>query len=171
MAEPNMIYKISVLLLLSKVDSPLSNAQIVQFYLDKEYTDYFTIQQVISDLEDSNLIEVNQSHNNTLYTLTTEGQHTLELMHDKITPAIEEDIVSYLKENKLEIRNDNALSANYDKATGGGYIVHCKYIQDKQVLLDLSIHTSSVHQAETICNNWRARHEDVYMSLMDTLIS
>lgn len=171
MAEPNMIYKISVLLLLSKVDSPLSNAQIVQFYLDKEYTDYFTIQQVISDLEDSNLIEVNQSHNNTLYTLTTEGQHTLELMHDKITPAIEEDIVSYLKENKLEIRNDNALSANYDKATGGGYIVHCKYIQDKQVLLDLSIHTSSIHQAETICNNWRARHEDVYMSLMDTLIS
>lgn len=171
MAEPNMIYKISVLLLLSKVDSPLSNAQIVQFYLDKEYTDYFTIQQVISDLEDSNLIEVNQSHNNTLYTLTTEGRHTLELMHDKITPAIEEDIVSYLKENKLEIRNDNALSANYDKATGGGYIVHCKYIQDKQVLLDLSIHTSSVHQAETICNNWRARHEDVYMSLMDTLIS
>lgn len=171
MAEPNMIYKISVLLLLSKVDSPLSNAQIVQFYLDKEYTDYFTIQQVISDLEDSNLIEVNQSHNNTLYTLTSEGRHTLELMHDKITPAIEEDIVSYLKENKLEIRNDNALSANYDKATGGGYIVHCKYIQDKQVLLDLSIHTSSVHQAETICNNWRARHEDVYMSLMDTLIS
>ena len=171
MAEPNMIYKISVLLLLSKVDSPLSNAQIVQFYLDKEYTDYFTIQQVISDLEDSNLIEVNQSHNNTLYTLTTEGRHTLELMHDKITPAIEEDIVSYLKENKLEIRNDNSLSANYDKATGGGYIVHCKYIQDKQVLLDLSIHTSSIHQAETICNNWRDRHEDVYMSLMDTLIS
>ena len=45
MAEPNMIYKISVLLLLSKVDIPLSNAQIVQFFLDKEYTDYFTIQQ------------------------------------------------------------------------------------------------------------------------------
>lgn len=53
MAEPNMIYKISVLLLLSKVDIPLSNAQIVQFFLDKEYTDYFTIQQVISDLEEA----------------------------------------------------------------------------------------------------------------------
>ncbi|MDD6194093.1 MAG: DUF4364 family protein [Lachnospiraceae bacterium] len=171
MAEPNMIYKISVLLLLSKVDSPLSNAQIVQFYLDKEYTDYFTIQQVISDLEDAELVTVSQSHNNTLYSLTPDGKHTLELMHDKITPAIEEDIISYLGDNKLEIKNHNALFANYDKATGGGYIVHCKYIQDKQVLLDLSIHTSSVQQAETICNNWRARHEDVYMSLMDTLIS
>ncbi len=171
MAEPNMIYKIAVLRLLSKVDTSLSNGQVAQFFLDKEYTDFFSIQTVISDLEDAGLIEATSSHNNTLYTLTTEGRHTLELMHDKITPAIEEDIVSYLKENKLEIRNDNALSANYDKATGGGYIVHCKYIQDKQVLLDLSIHTSSIHQAETICNNWRARHEDVYMSLMDTLIS
>ena len=35
MAEPNMIYKISVLLLLSKVDIPLSNAQIVFNFLDK----------------------------------------------------------------------------------------------------------------------------------------
>lgn len=57
MAEPNMIYKISVLLLLSKVDIPLSNAQIVQFFLDKEYTDYFTIQQVISDLEEAHPCE------------------------------------------------------------------------------------------------------------------
>ena len=91
MAEPNMIYKISVLLLLSKVDIPLSNAQIVQFFLDKEYTDYFTIQQVISDLEEAHLVSLSQSHNNTLYSLTDEGSQTLSLMRDKVSSAIEAD--------------------------------------------------------------------------------
>lgn len=170
MAEPNIIYKITVLRLLSKVDENLSNAQIVQFFLDKEYTDYFTIQQVISDLEDARLVASDISHNNTLYTLTPDGAHTLELMHDKISSAIEEDITDYLEKNEIEIKNDNALTANYDKSTGGGYIVHCKYIQDKHVMLDIAMHVATVQQAETICNNWKARHEDVYMSLMDTLI-
>ena len=170
MAEPNMIYKISVLLLLSKVDIPLSNAQIVQFFLDKEYTDYFTIQQVISDLEEAHLVSLSQSHNNTLYSLTDEGSQTLSLMRDKVSSAIEADIVEYLSNHKVEIKKDNALTANYDLATGGGYIVHCKFTQDGHTMLDLSLHASTSEQAETICNNWKVRHEDVYMSLMDTLI-
>ena len=170
MAEPNMIYKISVLLLLSKVDFPLSNAQIVQFYLDKEYTDYFTIQQVISDLEEAHLVTVNQSHNNTMYALTDEGMQTLSLMRDKVSSAIEADMVEYLTHHKFEIKNENALTANYDVATGGGYIVHCKFTQNGHTMLDLSLHASTSEQAETICTNKKVRHEDVYMSLMDTLI-
>ena len=170
MAEPNMIYKISVLLLLSKVDIPLSNAQIVQFFLDKEYTDYFTIQQVISDLEEAHLVSLSQSHNNTLYSLTDEGSQTLSLMRDKVSSSIEADMVEYLSNHKFEIKKDNALTANYDLATGGGYIVHCKFTQDGHTMLDLSLHASTSEQAETICNNWKVRHEDVYMSLMDTLI-
>ncbi len=170
MAEPNMIYKITVLSLLSKVESSLSNAQLVQFFLDKEYTDYFSIQQVISDLEDAEFIRAENTHNNTLYYLTQEGEHTLQLMRDKLTPAIEEDIINYLGDINLAIKIDNALTADYDKAVGGGYIVHCKFIQNKQVMLDLTLHADSLAQAETICNNWKARHEDVYMSLMDTLI-
>lgn len=170
MAEPTLIYKITVLRLLSTAKSPLSNGQISQFFLDKEYTDYFSAQQVISDLEDSNLIVANATHNTTLYTLTPEGATTLDLMRDKLTSAIEDDILSYLKENNLEFQTDNSLSANYDKATGGGYIVHCKYIQNKQLMLEVNLHAGTLQQAETICNNWKARHEDVYMSLMDTLI-
>lgn len=170
MAEPTLIYKITVLRLLSAADSPLSNGQIVQFFLDKEYTDYFSIQQVISDLEDAGYLLASSSHNNTMYTLTSDGSHTLDLMREKITPAIEEDILFYLRENDLEIRTENALLANYDKAVGGGYLVHCQYQQNKKLLLEVNLHAATQQQAETICNNWKARYEDVYFSLMDTLI-
>lgn len=50
MAEPATLYKLIILHMLEHIDFPLSNAQISDFFLDREYTDYFTIQQVIHDL-------------------------------------------------------------------------------------------------------------------------
>ena len=92
MAEPNTIYKITVLAMLEKVDFPLSNTQISNFFLEQDYTDYFTIQQIISGLIDSELIRSESTHNNTQYYITPSGQETLNFFQDKITPAIEEDL-------------------------------------------------------------------------------
>jgi DNA-binding PadR family transcriptional regulator len=170
MAEPNTIYKMTVLSLLSKVDIPLSNLQIVQFFLDCEYTGYFTIQQVLADLQDAHLIQATTDDSQTLYEITPEGLQTLRLMRDKINPEIEEDLCNYLEEHDLEIQTDYALTANYDRSTGGGYVVNCKYTVAGTVMLDLCFHASSASQAKTICNNWKVRYEEVYMSLMDTLL-
>ena len=67
MADPNTIYKMTVLTMLDKVDFPLSNTQLSNFFLEQNYTDYFTVQQVISGLLDSELIRFESTHNNTQY--------------------------------------------------------------------------------------------------------
>ena len=56
MAEPFTIYKLTILNMLDKVDFPLTNTQISNFFLEQDYTDYFRVQQVISDLVEANLI-------------------------------------------------------------------------------------------------------------------
>ena len=50
MAEALTQYKLIVLYMLDHVDFPLTNTQISNFVLEKEYTTYFTIQQAISEL-------------------------------------------------------------------------------------------------------------------------
>ena len=64
MAEPFTIYKLTILNMLDKVDFPLTNTQISDFFLEQEYTDYFRVQQVLNDLADSGLIrtESTQQH-------------------------------------------------------------------------------------------------------------
>lgn len=59
MAEPNTIYKMTILAMLDQVDFPLSNTQISNFFLEQDYTDYFTVQQILSGLLDSELIVQN----------------------------------------------------------------------------------------------------------------
>ena len=56
MAEPLTLYKLIILYMLQKVDFPLSNAQISGFILDKGYTNYFHLQQAISELIESGLV-------------------------------------------------------------------------------------------------------------------
>lgn len=55
------LYKLIILYMLNKVDFPLTNAQISEFFLENEYTNYFSLQEAINDLDDSGLFFRKQS--------------------------------------------------------------------------------------------------------------
>ena len=104
------------------------------------------------------------------YQLTAAGAETLYLLHDRITPAIEEDTRNFFEEQQLSMRQNHTITAAYDGVPGGGYLVHLKLTQDGNTLIDLNLHVMSREQAEVMCMNFRVRYEDVYESLMDTLV-
>ena len=56
MSEPFTLYKLIILYMLQKVDFPLTNSQISEFILDRGYTTYFTLQSVLSELAESDMI-------------------------------------------------------------------------------------------------------------------
>lgn len=170
MAEPFTIYKLTILNMLDKVDFPLSNTQLTNFFLEQEYTDYFRVQQVISDLLEAELIRTESTHNNEHYYITAAGKETLNLLKDKIPDAIEMDINNYFAQNKLELRNDNAIIADYYRTPNRDFAVRCQYRQKDTNLIDLTLSVQTKEQAEAICNNWKKQNEDVYMYLMDILM-
>lgn len=170
MAEPFTIYKLTILNMLDKVDFPLSNTQLTNFFLEHEYTDYFRVQQVISDLLDAELIRTESTHNNTHYYITAAGKETLNLLKDKISDAIERDIIKYFEANRLELRNDNSIIADYYRTPNHDFAVRCQYRQRDTNLIDLTLTVQTKEQAEAICNNWKKQNEDVYCYLMDILM-
>lgn len=170
MAEPFTIYKLTILNMLDKVDFPLTNTQISNFFLEQEYTDYFKVQQVISDLVETDLIRAESTHSNTQYTITAAGKETLGFFKDKISDAIEHDTINYFSKNKLELRNDNAILADYFKTPNQDYAVRCQYRERDTNLIDLTLTVKRKEQAEAICENWKKQNEDVYAYLMDILM-
>ena len=52
MAEASTLYKLVILYMLRKVTFPLTNAQITEFIVGKEYTDYFHVQEGSESLID-----------------------------------------------------------------------------------------------------------------------
>ena len=73
MNETFTLYKLIILYMLDKVDFPMTTSQISEFILDQGYTNYFTLQQALADMVDSDLLRVENTHNRTLYHLTKNG--------------------------------------------------------------------------------------------------
>ena len=96
LSEPLTLYKLMILYMLKRVKFPLTNSQISEFFLSKEYTTYFTLQQALAELTDAHLIQVETTQNSTLYELTREGEDTLGFFGKKISDLIIQDMEEYL---------------------------------------------------------------------------
>lgn len=57
MATPFTVYKLIILYMLRNSSSPITNSEISEFILNREYTNYFHLQQALSELEETELIE------------------------------------------------------------------------------------------------------------------
>ena len=56
METPFTVYKLIILYMLSHSDTELTNSQLSEFILDRDYTNYFHLQQAISELVEAGLI-------------------------------------------------------------------------------------------------------------------
>ena len=80
MQDPLTLYKLIVLYMLDRVNFPLTKTQVIDFMQEKEYTSFFTLQQVMSELEDTGLITAQSIRNRTHLSITDEGLETLRFL-------------------------------------------------------------------------------------------
>lgn len=170
MTELFTLYKLIILYMLNKVDFPLTNAQISEFILDKGYTTYFKLQQALSELITSGFVREESTHNRTFYHLTQEGAETVVYFKNDISPAILEDIDTFLKEKKYELKNEVSVKSDYYKNSNSEYSVRCQVMECGIALIDLTVTVPTQDEAETIANNWTNKNQEVYASIMASLL-
>lgn len=171
LAEPMTLYKLMNLYMLHQVNFPLTNAQLSNFFLDREYTTYFTLQQALNELLDAGLVKKETMRNSSRYEITKEGEETLEFFGKIISPAIVSDMDEYLKQNRFRMRNEVGLISDFYKSTNQDYIVHCEVREGKAVLVNLDISVPDKEQAEIMCNHWKDRSQEIYAYVMKSLMS
>ena len=167
--ESLTLYKLIVLYMLDRVTFPLTTAQISDFILGKEYTNFLTLQQVFSELTDTGLIEARSANNRTHLTITSEGTETLHFFENRINDAIKQDINTYFRENEYTLRNEVSVLGDYYKSTSGEYEAHL-VAKDRGVnLVDITLSVPTEDMAATICDNWQKKNEEIYQYLIGEL--
>ena len=104
--------KLIILYLIEKIEIPLSNSEICQFALEKNLMDYFSVQQYLSEMVESGLLEVTTENNSTRYTITADGEETLNYFIKHISNYAKTVINNYAMENSKRIRAEYAVTAN-----------------------------------------------------------
>lgn len=171
LSEPLTLYKLMNLYMLKQVNFPLTTNQLSNFFLDHEYTTFFTLQQALGELLEAGLVRKESNHNSSRYEITKEGEDTLSFFGKNISPAIISDIDEYLKENRFRLRNEVGVISDYYKSTNQDYIVHCEVREGKTPLIELSLSVPDKDQAEAMCSQWTDRSQDIYSYIMKKLMT
>ncbi len=170
MSEAYTLYKLIILYMLQKLDFPLTNSQISEFILDKGYTNYFTLQQTLSEMTEAGFVREESTHNRTLYHLTEEGERTIQFFKSNISPAIQSDIDTFIAEKKYDLRNEVSVKADFYQNNNLEYHVRCQIIENGSPLIDLTLSVPTKDEAETVANKWSEKNQEIYAQIMATLL-
>lgn len=167
--EPLTLYKLIVLYMLNRVSFPLTTAQISEFILEKEYTNFLTLQQVISELSDAGMIDAHSINNRTHLNITAEGKETLQYFENHINDTIKEEIKAYFLENEYALQEEVSVLGDYYKATSGEYEAHLVAKERGINLIELTLSVPSKEMAISICDNWQKKNQEIYQYIIEQL--
>ena len=160
--DPLTLYKLIVLYMLNRVTFPLTAAQVSDFILGKEYTNFLTLQQVINELTDAGMIATQSIRNRT-------HLETLNFFENRIGDTIKQEIDSYFQENEFTLRNEVSVLGDYYKSTSGEYEAHL-VAKDRGInLVDITLSVPVEETAAAICDNWQKKNQEIYKYLITEL--
>ena len=155
--------------MLNRVTFPMTTAQVSDFILEKEYTNFLTLQQVINELTNATLISSETIRNRTHLSITPEGLETLTFFENRISDAIKFDINEFFRENEYTLRNEVSVLGDYYKSTSGEYDAHLIVKERGVNLVDLTMSVPTEEIAASICDNWQKKNQDIYQYLISEL--
>ena len=165
------INKLIILLLIKITGMPLSNSQIADFITLNSYSEYFSVQQYIAELYESDFLEKSVENHITFYMITKEGLKILELFSSQIPPYIKEVIILYTEKNSKQIKNQREIKAEYFPKKSNEFIVKCSIEENKSHLINISLNVASKEQAKLVCENWKNNASYLYGSIFTTLVN
>ena len=82
--------------MLQNADDTLTNSQISEFILDRGYTNYFHLQQALSELVEAELVNKDTRSNTSHYRVTEDGRKTLSFFQQDLSSEIKQEVKEYL---------------------------------------------------------------------------
>ena len=134
--------------MLQNTEDTLTNSQISEFILDREYTNYFHLQQAISELVEADLISMDIRSNTSHYRITEDGRKTLSFFQQDVSSEIKKEVKEYLKSTGFK----------------------AQVIEKGNSLIDLNIAAPSLEAAQSICKKWSTHYQEIYAKIMEELL-
>ncbi len=167
--DPLTLYKLIVLYMLNRVTFPMTTAQVSDFVLEREYTNFLTLQQAINELTDAGMVSSETIRNRTHLSITDEGRETLNYFQNRINEGIKQEINTYFRENEFTLRNEVSVLGDYYKSTSGEYEAHL-VAKDRGInLVDITMSVPTEEVAAAICDNWQKKNQEIYKYLIGQL--
>lgn len=161
--------RLIILYLMYQMDMPLSWEHLYNFAVN-DYMDFFEFQTYINEMAQNGIIETNKEETITYYSLTDDGEKTVNTFSKLIPESKRKSIISYVRKNKGVIKKEYAVSANYFMYDENEYVVKCSFIEDDVTLMELNLTVVTKEMAKQVKKNWKQNVSTIYNNLLQSLL-
>lgn len=164
-------HKLILLYIFDKFSMALTNTQITQFIMEKDYMNYFLLQQFLGELVSNGMLEYSKSNNSFFYVLTEKGKRTLQYFKGRLSSELINELDKSIEQKKQRLLKEMQITADYLKKNENEYIVDLKVIENNITLIDLKLNVVSNKQAKQICEKWKTQAQNIYGDIINLLIT
>lgn len=161
--------KLLLLYLIKSSDTAFDNNDITEFVLEKNYMNYFLVQQYLMELIESNFIEISEKDGKEVYLILEKGQVALSYFEERIPNKIKEELniefKNIVKKEKLETQ----IITEYYEKENNQYVVNLKLAENDDTLFSLYLDVATKKQADLICDRWKENTESIYQNIINLL--
>ncbi|MFY9213324.1 MAG: DUF4364 family protein [Tissierellaceae bacterium] len=161
--------KLILLYIVREAGYGFTKDEITEFILKKNYMNFFSIQQYLSELVDSSFIDLVENQDRQEYKLQEKGKTALEYFSNKIPDFIKEDLETEFQAQRNQAKKETQVLAEHYQNENGQYVVNLKLIENEDTLFSLYLNLVSLEQVEIVSNAWKERTESIYAEIIKLL--
>ena len=159
-----------LLYIIDKSPSNLTKYELIEFLLEKNYIDFFSIQQYLSELIDSDFIEIINNDNKEQYKVLEKGNTALDCFISKIPDNIKKDLEVEFNSQKIQKKKETQVISEYFQREDGQFIVNLRLVENSDTLFSLYLNVATKEQAELISDSWKEKTDLIYSETIRLLI-
>jgi hypothetical protein len=163
--------KLKLLYILNYINLPLTNIELTNYILENNFMDYFTLQQLLSDLCEIKFVKIMSKNGNEYYSISEAGRAALDMFGEKLPEYFISEVEKNLSYLKKELKNKRELLGHYYKRKDDVYIVSLQVMEKESVIFNLSVNVPTEELAKNICKKWDSSPEEIFGSIIKTLTS
>ena len=172
--EKNTVNKLKLLFLLDKMELPLTENNIIDICTSRnDWINYMDCKEILWQLKEVGFIfESDYDTNEKRYGITVDGRNCLSHFFLRIPQSLREEITTFVKDNKLNVKRSQEYVADYVKNPDGSHTVNLKIKEplSPTPLLALKLKAPTRHAAILACKKWKENAATIFEYLYDTII-
>lgn len=162
--------KLTILYILRGIDKPILKSDVTEMMMENDLLNYFELQLFLTELEETNLLELTESDSNQYYMITEKGKGTLELFSDILVPTFTQDLDVIISNKLSSLKKFSEMSANYSKIGENDFQVNLTIKEDSRVVLDIDLNLISNEQARIVVENFKSNTDLIYKKILQVLL-
>ena len=98
------------------------------------------------------------------------GKNTLKYFSKELSSDIKKEVEEYLNSLHCKIEEHLLTPADYYPTKEGSYSVRLRIIESGVSIVDLSINVPNLAAAQSVCESWPYKYQNVYDKIMEELL-